>query len=67
MNTKTNKVRYSTWKNRIMPILEISGWKTIEADKFMTYMVNDSIGYRFEFRYYGKSAPVWIGELEVIE
>ena len=61
-----SRVRYGTWKERILPILEISGWETVELGA-RTYMVNSSIGYRFEYRYYGKSAPVWVGELEVIE
>ena len=63
---KSFKVYYSTWKNRILPILKISGWidETID-DK--TYKINYTIGYRFEYRNYGKSAQVWVGELEVIE
>ena len=61
-----SRVRYGTWKERILPILEISGWETVELGA-RTYMVNSSIGYRFEYRYYGKSAPVWVGTLEVIE
>ena len=60
------KVRYSTWKNRMLQILEISGWNTEQIDG-RTYMVNPGVGCRFEYRDYGKSAQVWVGELEVIE
>ena len=63
---KSFKVYYSTWKNRILPILKISGWIDEKTDN-KTYKVNSMIGYRFEYRDYGKSAQVWVGELEVIE
>ena len=63
---KCFKVYYSTWMNRIIPVLEISGWTDEKIDK-KTYKINTSIGYRFEYRDYRKSAQVWVGELEVIE
>ena len=61
-----NRTYYSTWKKRIVPILELSGWEEVEIGA-RTYMVNHSIKCRFEYRYYGNSSPFWIGELEVIE
>jgi len=30
-------------------------------------MVNEAIGQRFEYRYYGNSAPIWIGPLEMVD
>jgi len=60
------KVKYSSWKNRIIPLLELCGLKVERIDE-KTYLVNREIGYRFEYRYYGHSAPVWIGETEVVE
>ena len=62
----TYRTWYSTWRHRIIPILEISGWELQEIDA-KTYFVNGSIGYRFEYRYYGNCAPIWLGELEVVE
>ena len=62
----SNKVKYGVWQKRILPILEVSGWNISTIDG-TTYMVNESVGYRFEYRYYGNSAPVWIGRLEAIE
>ena len=63
---KSFKVYYSTWKNRMLQILEISGWIDEKIDD-KTYMINRTVGYKFEYRDYGKSAQVWVGELEVIE
>ena len=60
------KVYNSTWKNRILPILKISSWTSKQLEN-RTYMINTMIGYRFEYRDYGKSAQIWVGELEVIE
>ena len=62
----SNKLKYGVWQRRILPILEVSGWNSTINDG-TTYMVNESIGQRFEYRYYGNSAPVWVGELEAIE
>ena len=59
----SNKVKYGVWQRRIVPILKASGWNNVEIDG-ISYMVNTNIGYRFEYRYYGNSAPVWIGDLE---
>ena len=59
------KVIYRTWKNRILPMLELSGWTSYEDDNGTTFMFHESLNYRFEYRYYGNSAPVWLGELEV--
>jgi len=61
----SNKVKYGVWKRRIVPILKASGWNIVNIDDH-TYMVNESIGQRFEYRYYGNSAPVWLGNLEAI-
>ena len=59
------KIKYSVWKQRIVPILELSGWEQItEGDA--TYMLHRASRHRFEFRYYGNSAPVQINELEKI-
>ena len=59
------KVKYSVWKSRIVPVLEASGWHSLEIGG-STFMVNETIGLRFEYRYYGNSAPVNVGILEAI-
>ena len=61
---RSNKVKYSVWKHRLLPILRASGWFEDEING-KTYMVNILVGHLFEYRYYGNSAPVWIGPLEV--
>ena len=61
----SNKVKYGVWQRRIVPILKVSGWNSMNIDGIY-YMVNTTIGYRFEYRYYGNSAPVWLGDLEAI-
>ncbi len=61
----SNKVKYGVWQRRIVPILKVSGWNSTNIDG-ISYMVNTTIGYRFEYRYYGNSAPVWLGNLEAI-
>ena len=62
----SNKLKYGVWQSRILSILEVSGWNSMTINR-TTYMVNESIGQRFEYRYYGNSAPVWIGELEAVD
>ena len=60
------KVLNRTWNERVRTVLEISGWDQ-QRDQGRTYMVNRTIGYRFEVREYARQAPVWIGELEELE
>ena len=65
MRMAINQIKYSIWKDRILPILELSGWeKATEENR--TYMMNRTSGYRFEFKYYGNSAPVKLCDLEQI-
>lgn len=61
----SNKVKYGVWQRQIVPILKVSDWNSATIDD-TTYMVNESIGQRFEYRYYGNYAPVWVGDLEAI-
>ena len=63
---RKHRINYSAWKCRILPILEVSGWNSLNLDG-STFMVNRTIGQRFEYRYYGNSAPIWIGPLEVVD
>ena len=63
---RKHRIHYSAWKCRILPILEVSGWihRNLNGS---TSMVNRDIAQRFEYRYYGNSAPIWIGPLEVVD
>jgi len=63
---RSNRIKYGVWKYRILPILEASGWTSQSIDG-SNYMVNETFGQRFEYRYYGNSAPVLIGNLEVLD
>ena len=62
---RKHRIQYSAWKCRILPILEVSGWISRNLNG-STYMVNENIVLMFEYRYYGNSAPIWIGPLEAI-
>jgi hypothetical protein len=57
------KIKYSVWKKRVLPILERSGWELMENEG-ATYFVHQASKSLFEFRYYGDSSPVNVGEIE---
>lgn len=59
------QIKYSVWRHRILPILELSGWEQV-TEKNRTYMLNRTSGYRFEYMYYGNSSPVNICDPEPI-
>ena len=60
------KIKYNVWMFRIVPILKASGWIDTTIDGTI-FMVNESFGIRFEYHYYGRKAPVWIGESEAMK
>ena len=65
MKMALNQIKYTLWRDRIVPILELSGWeKATDGEK--TLMRNRDYGYQFEFKYYGNSAPVKISDPEPI-